>query len=187
MKREMAAGAPVGMLLCPNAGNLAPAKGAWAADNSAFSGFNAKKFLQMLAKIEGRADCLWVTAPDVVADAASTDALFRYWAKIIRAHRLKVAYVGQDGMTSLPDADAFFIGGSTDWKLGHEAATWAKVAKEQGMLVHMGRVNSLRRLRYAQAIGCDSVDGSSFSRFSRTHIPWASEALRQRSLSELAW
>ena len=28
------------------------------------------------------------------------------------------------------------------------------------MWVHMGRVNSQRRLRYAHAIGCDSVDGT---------------------------
>ena len=29
----------------------------------------------------------------------------------------------------------------------------------------MGRVNSHQRLRYARAIGCDSVDGTSFSWF----------------------
>ena len=33
-------------------------------------------------------------------------------------------------------------------------------AKARLKWVHMGRVNSLRRLRYASAIGCDSADGT---------------------------
>jgi hypothetical protein len=34
----------------------------------------------------------------------------------------------------------------------------------------MGRVNSLRRVRYAKAIGCDSIDGSKFSWFRDTYL-----------------
>ena len=33
-------------------------------------------------------------------------------------------------------------------------------AKRRGKHVHMGRVNSLTRLRYADHIGCDSADGT---------------------------
>ena len=33
-------------------------------------------------------------------------------------------------------------------------------AKRRGKHVHMGRVNSKTRYRYAEAIGCDSVDGT---------------------------
>jgi hypothetical protein len=57
-------------------------------------------------------------------------------------------------------AQALFIGGSTEWKLGAEARALAALAKNRGLWVHMGRVNSLRRLRYAADIGCDSVDGT---------------------------
>lgn len=35
---------------------------------------------------------------------------------------------------------------------------------------HMGRVNSLRRIRYAKSIGCDSVDGSALAMFTDTYL-----------------
>jgi hypothetical protein len=34
----------------------------------------------------------------------------------------------------------------------------------------MGRVNSLRRLAYAAAIGCDSIDGTQWVRFRDTYL-----------------
>jgi hypothetical protein len=34
----------------------------------------------------------------------------------------------------------------------------------------MGRVNTRRRIMYANAIGCDSVDGSAVSRFRDTYL-----------------
>jgi hypothetical protein len=52
------------------------------------------------------------------------------------------------------------IGGSTSWKLGPAAASLAAQARRLGKWVHMGRVNSLKRLRYAASIGCDSADGT---------------------------
>ena len=58
------------------------------------------------------------------------------------------------------DFDVLFIGGSTAWKLGSHMRRLATVANRRGMYLHMGRVNSLRRYRYAEAIGCDSVDGT---------------------------
>ena len=35
----------------------------------------------------------------------------------------------------------------------------------RGKWVHMGRVNSTRRIRYAASIGCDSVDGTKWVRW----------------------
>ena len=58
------------------------------------------------------------------------------------------------------DFDALFIGGTTDWKLGDGAAQLVREAKRRGKWVHMGRVNSLRRMIYAESIGCDSADGT---------------------------
>jgi hypothetical protein len=48
----------------------------------------------------------------------------------------------------------------SEWKLGAAARALTAEAKARGKHVHMGRVNSLRRLRYADAIGCDSADGT---------------------------
>lgn len=53
-----------------------------------------------------------------------------------------------------------FIGGSDGWKLGPHARALTAEAKRRGKWVHMGRVNSLKRFRYAESIGCDSCDGT---------------------------
>jgi hypothetical protein len=47
-----------------------------------------------------------------------------------------------------------------EWKLGEAARDLTTQASVRGKWVHMGRVNSLKRLRYAEMIGCDSVDGT---------------------------
>ena len=48
----------------------------------------------------------------------------------------------------------------SEWKLNLAARSLVIQAKARGKGVHMGRVNSLKRLRYADAIGCDSADGT---------------------------
>ena len=35
----------------------------------------------------------------------------------------------------------------------------------------MGRVNTHQRVRYAKAVGCDSIDGTGFSRFRDRWLP----------------
>ena len=56
--------------------------------------------------------------------------------------------------------DVLFVGGTTEWKLGPDARGLTAAARERGKRVHMGRVNSERRYRYAKAIGCDTADGT---------------------------
>jgi C-5 cytosine-specific DNA methylase len=53
--------------------------------------------------------------------------------------------------------------GITAWKLSAAAAELATKAGRRGLWVHMGRVNSHRRLRHADAIGCHSADGTYFA------------------------
>jgi hypothetical protein len=108
--------------------------------------------------------CVFATAPDVVGDAAATLARSVPWLPRIRALGYPAAFVAQDGQESLPvpwdEFDVLFVGGSTKWKLGAAARLLVGEAKRRGKHVHMGRVNSYRRFRYAEAIGCDSVDGT---------------------------
>ena len=47
-----------------------------------------------------------------------------------------------------------------EWKLRAAARELAREAIRRGKRVHMGRVNSLRRMRYALSIGCSSADGT---------------------------
>lgn len=178
----------LGVLLTPNDGNSAPQPGVvWAADNSAFSGFDDATFRAFLKRIEGRRDCLWVASPDVVGDAEATARLWEEWRPIINAHGHRPALVAQDGL-SVRDVpweglEAVFIGGTTRYKLGEAAAEIAGEACRRNIWVHMGRVNTVKRLLFAAAIGCRSIDGSSFSRFSQTHLPWALRLATQRPLA----
>ena len=82
----------------------------------------------------------------------------------IRSAGFPVALAAQNGIGDLDIPwdlfDVLFLGGDTPWKLGPEARAVTAEALRRGKLVHMGRVNSLRRLRYASAIGCSSADGT---------------------------
>lgn len=123
-----------------------------------------------IAFLESRADdarrCLFAVAPDVAPAGPMTVSLERSRPMLnrIRNVGLPVALAVQNGTehVQLPwdDFDAVFIGGDTAWKLGAEVRAVVTEARSRGKHVHMGRVNSLRRLRYAGAIGCDSADGT---------------------------
>lgn len=153
----------------------------WAADNSAFSDFDAEAFLAMCDHLAGVPGGRFVVAPDVVGNAAATLDAFARWAPEIRQRGLPAALAAQNGLEHLPvpwdDLDALFIGGipepgqRVDWKLSPAAADLVAEANVRGKWTHMGRVNSLRRIEYAKAIGCRSVDGSKFSQFTGTWLP----------------
>lgn len=145
----------------------------FAIDNDCFNGFNEAKFTKRLVELSAFRP-LFVSAPDVVADADKTSDLFSEW--FIRINRLgfKVAYVLQDGFSdrhreSADMADALFIGGSTEFKLSYFVRD--VVEEYRHKWVHMGRVNSMKRIAYAHSIGCKSVDGTCYSRFPNTYIP----------------
>lgn len=156
-------------MLQPGMGNLPPVGQPWAADNGRFSSpetYTDAAYLTWLSKRPYRDACLFATAPDVVGDAAATLALSEPMFEPIRAVGYRVALVAQDGLENLTefipwdDFDALFIGGTTAWKLSEAAHELAAEAKRRGKWLHMGRVNSRRRVRLAQAMGCDSVDGT---------------------------
>lgn len=163
----------LGHLLSPDAGNrcetLLKTGLFWGADNSAFSGFDEARFLRFLDRIANKPRCLFVVAPDVVADAGSTVKLFWSWRQRMKETGHPIAFVGQDGAEKIDTPwdyfEAYFVGGSTSWKLGSASVNMVAEAKRRGKHVHMGRVNSLKRLRWALRIGCDSCDGSGYSRF----------------------
>jgi hypothetical protein len=178
--------AQVGRLCVPRDGQSPDPGQVWAADNGAFSGFDETAFLKMLARLESWRDtCLFVAIPDVVGSHTLTLDLFEVWAP--RLQKWPLALVAQDGLT--PEAvpwnkiDALFIGGTTEWKLSPAAALLVREAKRRRKWVHMGRVNTIRRMVYANSIGVDSIDGTSFSRWSDIYIPRAVRILPHRQLA----
>lgn len=147
---------------------------AWAADNDCYQGLNATAYECMLRLISGLSGCLFVTVPDVVADANATAELWDTWAPIVAEYKLPRALVLQDGITTTDvpwnDLEAVFVGGSTEWKLGHEAAAIVREANARNKWTHMGRVNTQRRIRYAKSIGIKSIDGTKWARFKRLYM-----------------
>jgi hypothetical protein len=171
----------LGALVVPGAGNrldsVLAAGLPWAADNAAFTGFEPAAFCAMLGRIAGKSGCQFVACPDSVGDAGKTAHLFRNWGPIVAAVGLPVALVLQDGQERFgvpwESVAAVFVGGSTEFKLGSVAAGLVREAKRRGKWVHLGRCNTRRRFRHAHQLGCDSVDGSGFSRWPDLRIPMA--------------
>jgi hypothetical protein len=168
---EIRAAMAAGILACmvtPAQGNVVPAGARWAADNGKFGkGWpGADAWLTWLtAAVEryGAARCLWAAAPDVPFDAAATLAESRPWLPRVRALGVPAAFVAQDGCDELlpwGEFDVLFLGGSTEWKVGPAAERVSREATRRGVPVHMGRVNSWRRLRIAEWFGCATVDGT---------------------------
>ena len=106
---------------------------------------------------------LFATAPDVLGNHAATVALSVPVLEMIRAIGLPAAFVAQDGWdeatTPWDKFDVLFVGGTTAFKFrGGRLAVMAAI--HRGKKTHMGRVNSLDRLRAALSIGCASADGT---------------------------
>lgn len=188
----------VGHLIVPRQWN-APEEldlrpGLWAMDNGAFSGFDAGAFVRMLERFQRISGCLFVTAPDVVGDAASTLALWWFWSDLIAGVGRRPAFVAQDGITvervpwrQLCDEEGvLFIGGTTAFKESDFTRTLCGIAKAKGVWVHWGRVNGKRRYELAMKAGADSIDGTGFSMYPDTNIPkaaqWKDEIQQQPEL-----
>lgn len=162
-----------------------------ALDNGCFSGFDAGAFVRMLEAYQPyQASHKFVTAPDVVADAASTRRLWPFWSQLLRGIGYTPAFVAQDGLQphQVPwdEMGALFIGGSTAYKESAEARSLCGYAKAKGVWVHWGRVNGKRRYELALKAGADSMDGTGFSMYPDTNIPkiagWELEIARQPEL-----
>lgn len=168
----------LGVLLTPNMGNRPSLKGAlWAADNGLYAGpdkparpFGEVEFARFKALLERAGPdidgCLFAVVPDAPRDAAGTSARWLEWAPRFRAELpagTPLAFVGQDGhrISDIPwdELDALFIGGSDEWKLGPAELLVAE-ARRRGKWVHLGRVNSAKRLRLAFRFRADSADGT---------------------------
>lgn len=170
----------LGCMTTPAQGNVIPPGALYACDNGKFGrGWPGTErwFAWLRATVDryGPDRCLWAVAPDVPLDAAATLAESMPWLARIRALGISVAFAAQDGsehgLIPWGSFDVLFLAGSTVWKTGPAAHRLAVTARERGMAVHMGRVNSRRRLRLAQAFGCSSCDGTYLAFGPGTNLP----------------
>lgn len=149
----------------------------FAADNGCFGGqWVEDQHLSWLDALP-RDRCLFAVAPDVYPDAAASLELGAGYFALIREMGYPVALVAQDGAEQLDlpwdDFDVLFLGGernvehpSREWKIGLAAEELAHRARGHGKWVHMGRVNSMRRMKRARAMGVNSADGT-FIKYTR--------------------
>lgn len=146
---------------------MAPKTRPWAADNGCYTrGYpdtDSMRWRRFVSRVRAGRGCLFVPAPDVVADWTATLDLWRNGGeRLARTFEVPVAIVLQDGarLETIPwDAiDAVFIGGSTHWKLS--AGPLIREAVRRNKHAHVGRVNTWGRLAWARACGAHSVDGT---------------------------
>lgn len=188
--------AHAGMLRTPQSGNsIEPAIALnmpWALDNGCFISYDPPAILRMLSRLRGLPGCKFAVVPDAVGNHGATMLLFRAWIGTYQSLGYRPAFVLQNGVTTstVPwgSIAAVFIGGSTSFKFSDTVREIVMEAKQRGKWVHMGRVNSARRIRYAQSIGCDSFDGTgcSIAPFLRiTELMPAYTGSRQMNLWEM--
>lgn len=138
-------------------------------DNGCFKRFNEKTWLRLLddAKAQDlRNQPVFVCSPDVVGDARRTLELFDMFYDLIKP--LKVCLVLQDGIGNFNidwrKVDAVFVGGSDAFKISNEAVNACKAAKILNKWVHVGRVNTVERVKNWIGLA-DSIDGSGISKY----------------------
>jgi hypothetical protein len=168
----------LGQIATPAAGNRVEPGRVWCADNGVYGGTypgddNYLSWLAARAHLAGW--CRFAVAPDVVCDAAGTLARSAPMFDQIRGLGYPVALVAQNGIEHLDvpwdSIDALFIGGDDAWKVSAAAAGLVAEANARGKWTHMGRVNTLARLRVAFTFGCDSVDGTTLARGPDRNLP----------------
>jgi hypothetical protein len=137
----------------------------YALDNGRFSqDWSEATYLKMLKKASfHREQPMWALVPDVVGDRDATLREWDVWSPRLREMGFDtLAFAAQDGMSTkdVPsEAALVFIGGTTKWKWG-SLGMWT----EHFPRVHVGRVNTEKRLWEAHEAGAESVDGTGYFR-----------------------
>lgn len=171
---------------------LVSAKGAlrtegfrYALDNGAWSAFTHGEpfdeiaFGKAVDLLGERAD--WIVLPDIVAGGLPSLEFSLRWLERLKGIPTKLLLAVQNGMKPddvreyLSPAVGLFVGGCTDWKLA-TVNSWGALARRRCCHLHVGRVNSAKRIVLCAAAGANSIDGTSASRFANT-LPRLSAAL----------
>ena len=160
--------------------------GAWGCHRRGMS-FDGDAFSRALDRWGSAAD--WIVLPDVVADGPASLDLSLRWVDIVAAYGRPALLPVQDGVdvasvrAVLPRVGGIFVGGSTTWKEATVRA-WCVLARERGAHIHVGRVNSARRIALCVDAGAHSADGTSLTRYASTasRLDRAARAPRHPSL-----
>ncbi|HEY1292855.1 MAG TPA: hypothetical protein VGJ60_07250 [Chloroflexota bacterium] len=169
----LGARADLGVMMTPRAGNRPDlSRTYWALDNGLYHDtdeperqFDDDRFFRLLDATERyKPTCLFLVCPDVPYEDVNTITLSMLWWPALRKTGYPLALAAQNGMERwrIPWEcyDWLFLGGTVDWKFSPGAAGMVRQAKARGLRVHLGKCNSLKRLVWAKALGCDTADGT---------------------------
>ena len=131
----------------------------YALDNGAFAkgeNWSESEWFKLLqwAKLSGQRP-RWALVPDVVADRIRTLRKWDLYAPRLAEYGWPLGFAVQDGMVpgDVPkDAAVVFVGGSTEWKWKTMQEWCAEFPR-----VHVGRVNSYRRLWQCHDAGAERL------------------------------
>ena len=110
--------------------------------------------------------------PDIVAGGLPSLDYSLSWEPRVRPYSKNVLIAVQDGMDPkdiepyIDEHTGIFVGGSTPWKL-RTLPIWGAVARGRCYL-HVGRVNSVKRISFCSGVGAHSFDGTSACKFPST-------------------
>lgn len=144
--------------------------GAWTAYQSG-QPFDVGAFEGAVSELGSGAD--FVVVPDIVCGGLDSLRLSEAWLPKLDGIGLRRVIAVQDGFTAedvrplLGPAVGIFVGGGTEWK-ERTLSMWGELARERGAYLHVGRVNSQRRIQLCAMAGADSFDGTSVSRYAVT-------------------
>lgn len=147
--------------------------GAWTAFQQGKS-LNERLFLKAVDQMGEGAD--WIVLPDIVAGGMRSLDYSRAWLDQLRGFPTPLLIAVQDGMEPddvrelLGPTVGIFVGGTTEWKEA-TAVQWGAIARRRNCYLHIGRVNSARRIAICAAAGASSFDGTSVTRFAKTLVP----------------
>jgi len=149
----------------------------YALDNGAWTAFqrgepfDAGAFSRALDLLGAGAD--FVVAPDIVCGGLTSLRLSESWLPRLErfgGRRLVPVQNGMEPQDVAPLLSAnvgIFVGGDTGWK-ERTLPAWGDLARKRGCHLHVGRVNTARRIWLCQLAGADSFDGTSVTRFAST-------------------
>jgi hypothetical protein len=144
--------------------------GAWTAYRHGRA-FDEPAFLAAVEALGARAQ--FIVVPDVVCGGIPSLRFSEGWLPRLEGVGRRRLLAVQNGMEPadvrplLSGGVGIFVGGDTAWK-ERTLPIWGDLAREIGCYLHVGRVNTARRIRLCQLAGAASFDGSSASRFSQS-------------------
>lgn len=150
---------------------------AWALDNGAWSchtdgrDFDGTAFREAVRRWGYAAD--WIAVPDIVGGGLESLALSMRWLDELTKVGRPLLIPVQDGMEPdhllglLGSRVGIFVGGTTRWK-EQSLPVWGRVAAQAGCWLHVGRVNTARRVQLAIDAGAHSIDGTTITMYADT-------------------